>query len=173
MNDKMDDKMEGQILVIGIGNQLMMDDGIGVYTVEALKSQCTNLNINSNTKYNIQYIIGETDVYYCLGEMEKADFTIIIDAAHLGLKPCSVNTYLLKDILHELPAAPSFHDLNLIQAMKLHNFQAQGVLIAIEVCNVDCSFGLSHQMEKQFLNILEEIENKITKVLDIFTKNRI
>lgn len=45
-----------ELLVLGIGNILMMDDGIGVYIVEELK--------NRNTNPCIRYVIGETDVFF-------------------------------------------------------------------------------------------------------------
>ena len=56
-----------EVLVLGIGNRLMMDDGIGVLVVEELKKR--------NTNPYIRYIIGETDTYFCMNQMEEALMT--------------------------------------------------------------------------------------------------
>jgi len=67
-----------QLTVIGIGNILMQDDGIGVIVVNAIKNELHN--------YDIMAIIGETDVQYCLDNITQDDSLIIID----GMQPLSL-----------------------------------------------------------------------------------
>ena len=141
------------ILVLGIGNQLMMDDGIGVSVVKELESR--------NTDSEIRYMIGETDVDFCIDEMEKADYVIIVDAAFLGVEPCTVRTFWLKDGLEETSLSLFVHDMNLLHAMKRYNYMGQGVLIAIEACKIKCSIKLSEEMEKNFPTIVDEVEDII------------
>ena len=141
------------ILVLGIGNQLMMDDGIGVSVVKELESR--------NTDSEIRYMIGETDVDFCIDEMEKADYVIIVDAAFLGVEPCTVRTFWLKDVLEETSLSLFVHDMNLLHAMKRYNYMGQGVLIAIEACKIKCSIKLSEEMEKNFPTIVDEVEDII------------
>lgn len=152
------------MLVLGIGNILMMDDGIGIYVIEELRSRCKD--------FNTKYVIGETDVYYCLAEIEKADYVVIIDAASMGEEPCSVATFILEDILQELSPAFSFHDINILQTMKQHNLQKPGILIAIEICNINFTIGLSPMMEEYFINIVNKVEDIITSIrLSLYNNN--
>ena len=44
-----------QILVLGIGNRMMKDDGIGVRIAEALALE--------NDLENVDYVAGETDIH--------------------------------------------------------------------------------------------------------------
>lgn len=142
-----------KILVLGIGNQLMMDDGIGVSVVKELELR--------NTDSEIRYIIGETDVDFCIDEMEKSDYVIIVDAAFLGVEPCTVRTFWLKDVLDETYLSPFIHDMNLTHAMKRYNYMGEGVLIAIEACKIKYSIKLSQEMEKNFPTIIDEVEEII------------
>lgn len=154
-----------QILVLGIGNQLMMDDGVGVYVVNELKIR--------NTDPEIRYVIGETDVEYCLGEIEKSDYIIIVDAACFGLEPCTVSTFSLDDYFEEMYFALSFHDFNLLHAMKQNDYRRQGMLVAIEASSIMYSIKLSKIMEDQFSSIVSEVEDTIKKVKAkiVFEKN--
>lgn len=45
-------------IVLGIRNQLMMDDGVGIYLVEELADK--------NEDAQVHYLVGESDVDYCL-----------------------------------------------------------------------------------------------------------
>ena len=57
---------------MGIGNRLMMDDGIGIYLVEELAKL--------DEQSNIDYLVGESDVDYCLNQIEELTPVIILDA---------------------------------------------------------------------------------------------
>ncbi|MBT2282469.1 hypothetical protein J7E78_02730 [Paenibacillus polymyxa] len=55
------------LTVLGIGSQLMGNDGTGVYVVEALRVM--------NTDEHVTYIAGETDIDFCLQYIENATFS--------------------------------------------------------------------------------------------------
>lgn len=136
-------------VVLGIGNRLMGDDGIGVRIVEALGKE--------NTAGQIHYAAGETDINYCLDALEDVDCCIIADGAFSGMcRPGCIRVYDLKEVLQQKRPVMSFHDFDLIQAMKCGNMMKDGILIAIEIGSVELSAALSPMMQERFDALVRE-----------------
>lgn len=147
------------IIVLGIGNRLMEDDGIGNDIVEELKRR--------GAFPYLRLLVGETDTDYCLDELEGADLAILIDAANRGEEPCSVTVLSLKDIFKELSFSHFSHHFDLLHGMKQQNYKSDGILLAIEACSIKYHFGLSSQMEAQFPRIVDDIIRHIENCLDL------
>jgi hydrogenase maturation protease len=141
------------VLVLGIGNRLMLDDGIGVYVVEELDKR--------NTNPDIRYVIGETDTYFCLNQIRNASYTIIVDAACLSKEPGTISIFQLSQVV-ENPVQPiSIHDSHLLCEIKITGKSIEGLFIVIEPYEINYYFGLSVILQDLYFKILEEIENII------------
>jgi len=140
-------------VVIGIGNRLMRDDGIGVYIVESLAAR-------DKTKMN-QYIIGETDLDYCISKIEGEDYIILIDAMVLGKEHGNVSINSFEELTYPKHLVYS-HDYHLLNLLKLRG--SKGILIGIEPFLIDYNIGLSEPLSKSFNEILITIENIIAKI---------
>lgn len=143
-----------EVLVLGIGNQLMMDDGIGVYLVETLKRR--------NTSPGIRYVIGETDIYFCLDQIEKASYIIIVDAACFNREPGAISTIPLKEVFKNPIHPISVHDSHLLSEIERKGINIEGLFIGIEPYEISYSFGLSAILKEQYFKIADGIENIIT-----------
>ncbi len=143
-----------EVLVLGIGNRLMRDDGIGVYVVEELT--------NRNTNPDIRYVIGETDIYYCLNYIKKATYIIVVDAACLSKEPGEISTHPLEQVFKNPIQPISMHDSHLLRDIEMTDKSIEGLFIGIEPDEINYSFGLSATLQEQFFKIVEEIENIIT-----------
>ncbi len=144
------------ILVLGIGNRLMMDDGIGVYVVEELKERSTNPSI--------RYIVGETDIYYCLDQIEEASYIIIVDAACLDKEPGTISTIPLVPVLKNRVLPTSVHDSHLLYDIMPESKGIDGVFIGIEPAEVNYCPNLSKNLQEQFISIVEGIEGIIASI---------
>lgn len=142
-----------ELLVLGIGNILMMDDGIGVYIVEELK--------NRNTNPCIRYVIGETDVFFCLNQIEEAANSIIIDAAYLGNKPGTLSILPLRQVLKNPDQLISIHESSLLREIKITGKSIEGLFICIEPYEINYYQGLSSILQAEFRKIAKEMENII------------
>lgn len=149
---------------MGIGNRLMKDDGISVRIVEALAQ--------GDTMKNVRFAAGETDIGYCLGELADADVCIIVDAACLGDKPCTIKVFDLEDILKQKRPVRSFHDFDLFHEMMINNLIKEGILVTIEVCSVSFSPELSPLLQERFGELIREIKMIITSYLFDFQRNK-
>lgn len=146
-----------QAVILGIGSRLLGDDGIGVLVAEALGRE--------NIPENIRIAAGETDVFYCMSELEEGEYCIIIDGACTGKEPCSVGVLDLKDVLAQRRHPWAFHDFDLIHAMKRENVQKDGILITIEVSSIELLAGLSPAMRERFGDIVREVKGIIGRCL--------
>lgn len=146
-----------ELLVLGIGNRLMMDDGIGVYVVEELKRR--------NTNPHIRYVTGETDIYFCLNQMKEALMTFIVDAAFFDKEPGSISTIPLEQV-YKNPIHPiSVHDSHLLGEIEMTGKNMEGLFIGIKPYGIDYSIGLSKILQKQYFKIVAGIENIIASYI--------
>lgn len=77
--------MNIKIVVLGLGNTLQTDEGIGVHVVNYLKRQ--------KPVDNTEYIDGGTMSFNLVGPIESADQLIVVDTAELNAQPGSVKVF--------------------------------------------------------------------------------
>lgn len=142
-----------QIIVLGIGNRLMRDDAIGIYIVEKLKEQ--------DTTDNIRYVIGETDIDYCLDEIKEADFIVIVDAAKTGGSPGNVTVLPLDKSAYTTTPGLSCHNLHLFDMIGYFNKDLNGILVGITVSEISYGIGLSRILHDKFSDILNKVQSII------------
>lgn len=145
-----------EITVIGIGSRIMGDDGIGIYIVEEL--------IKQNFMREIKYIIGETDVEYCLNQIGPERYIFIIDAAIFGGAPGTVTEFAFGDWGVETNNMLSTHNYSLIEAVSKQLQDYNLKIIGIEPEFVGFQYGLSFTLTEAFPYIVE----KVKKALIIF-----
>jgi hydrogenase maturation protease len=74
-------------LVLGIGNTLLADEGVGVHAIHHLETH--------HDEYpGTEYLDGGTLSFTLAGPIEDADNLIVIDAAQLNAKPGTVRTFI-------------------------------------------------------------------------------
>ena len=92
------------LLIVGLGNPLMGDDGVGARVVESLAGQV-----------DADVLLGGTDLLRCAGEMEGRERVILIDAVESD----AAGTIIVTD--EDPPEAPSAgaHTLSAPAAVRL------------------------------------------------------
>lgn len=162
-----------KIAVIGIGNLLMRDDGIGARIVEMMGIQNSQSNAElDDIGIEIAYCPGETDVEACLDAAEHATFVIIVDAAQLDLEPGTVHLLDLQEALLSLDIPAYQHQNSLLHAMKQNRWDCKGSLILIQIAERGLSFdfGLSKTLENRLPDIVKQVTNLIQTELQRYCK---
>jgi hydrogenase maturation protease len=77
--------MKQKVVVLGLGNTLQTDEGIGVHVVNYLRQH--------NHIENVEYIDGGTLGFNLVDPIESADKLIVVDTADLNAKPGSVKVF--------------------------------------------------------------------------------
>jgi len=71
------------VVVLGVGNVLMCDEGVGVHTVKALEERW-------ELPEGVRCVDGGTSTQELLGDLEDLDHLIVIDAVNAGRAPGEV-----------------------------------------------------------------------------------
>ena len=77
--------MNKKILVLGLGNILQTDEGIGVHVINYLKKR--------NSIKNLDLVDGGTHSFSLAGPIEEADKMVVVDTAELNSLPGSVKVF--------------------------------------------------------------------------------
>ena len=141
------------VKVIGIGNRIMGDDGIGLFVLEEIKEELE--------KINLEVYIGETDFEYCLKNISDKDFIIVIDSTYLGVEPGVVTLINLDEANKYSGENHTQHQLNLIDMIRIYRRDIKGYTLGIEVYSVDFRLGISDCLKLNFDNICEEVLERI------------
>ncbi|MGM0842787.1 MAG: hydrogenase maturation protease [Bacillota bacterium] len=146
-----------KIVVLGIGNQLMMDDGIGIYLVEEL--------YKLNHTPHVSFLIGESDIDYCMGEIKKATFVIIVDAVLSGNQPGELAVYPLEN-MHEYQTLDiSAHNFHLFQSLYQQRESIKGYLIGVEPFEIKFHIGISNSLQEKWKTILRDVSATIDRLI--------
>jgi hydrogenase maturation protease len=138
-----------ETIILGIGNVLLKDEGIGCHVVRALKEIPLP---------NVRVIEGGTspDVLF----PEDAEKLIIVDAAKGGGMPGEVYRFKLDDIALEQKPFLSLHDIglidNLLLAKTLHNI-VETIIIGVEPKEIDWGLELSPELQEKMPQIAKVI----------------
>lgn len=84
-----------KVLVMGVGNTLMQDDGVGIHVIEALVADPAR-------HPSLQIIDGGTIGLALLPEIEDADAVIVVDASELNAEPGTIAVFRDREIDQQL-----------------------------------------------------------------------
>ncbi len=99
------------IIVLGIGNILQSDEGVGVRVVEKLVS---DYNFPENVEL---YDGGTTGMHGLLPLIEEADHMVVIDAVNGKGEPGTIYRLTLEDFRLTIPKKISAHDIGFIECL--------------------------------------------------------
>lgn len=148
-----------KVKVIGCGNILASDDGVGIEVVRALEK--------NRLKSNIEVVEADSAGLSLLDFLEGADKVIIVDGMITGAQPGTIHRFTYKD-LRELSAGdvnvPSLHSLGILDAFKIGEklnpeiMRREIVFIGVEIkSRKEFSVGLSPKVRKAVPKAVEAI----------------
>lgn len=149
--------MSAKTVVLGLGNALLKDEGIGVHVIHALQ--------HNSIPEEVEIIDGGTspDITYLIEDAHKL---IVVDAARGGGEPGTIYRLGLDDITSQGELALSTHDISLFYSLRLMeslgNSPEETVIIGVEPKEIDLGLELSPELEQKVPSVikvvLEEIE---------------
>ncbi len=145
-----------KIVVIGVGNLLLKDEGIGVHTIKALQEV--------NIPHEVKVIDGGTSPDL-IAYSEAGDKLIIIDAAKAGGKPGTIYRFQPHDLSSEAEGVRSAHELGVEQSLKMMrligNEPKEIVIIGVEPKEIDWGTELSAELQQKIPQIIEVVLREI------------
>jgi len=151
------------MVIIGIGNVLQKDDGLGVYAA-------TYLNENYTFSKNIQIINGGVEGIHLLNVLEENDHIVVLDCLQLDDTPASIYAIPAKEISGYGLNNGGAHEIGILQCMDMMELQGkeipEAIVIGIVPAEVTFSFGLSSE-------IVDAFEGYVSVVLQYLVKHGI
>jgi hydrogenase maturation protease len=131
------------VLILGLGNPLLGDEGIGVRVAEELKG----LELPDG----VAVVEGGTAGLGLIGLMEGYQRVIIVDAADMGHLPGRVVRFSPSEVQLKVEAPLSLHQIGLGQVLALAEAlevaPAELVIIGIQPGQIEGGVGLSPEVE--------------------------
>ena len=141
--------------VVGIGNVLLRDEGIGCHVVHALEGIPLP---------DVKIIDGGT-CPDALQLLEDADKLVIVDAVKGGGTPGQIYRFHPEDITLEQKPLLSLHDMSLLDSLKLlhlwHNI-GEAVIIGVEPGEIGWGLELSSKLQERMPQIIDAILSELS-----------
>ena len=145
-------------VVLGIGNTLLCDDGVGIYALNQLQSDW-------NVESAVEFIDGGTLSFTLTEVLYNADNLIVIDAAQLGTSPGNVKVFTNEDMDDFVSngKCSSVHEVSLAElldmARLLDSLPNKRALIGVQPERVDWSAQPTEAILKSIPLVCREATN--------------
>jgi hydrogenase maturation protease len=143
-----------RIAVVGMGNLLMSDDGVGVHVVQSLQGR--NLP-------GVELIDAGTAVIHTADCLRGVDHIVVVDALKAGREPGTVYLMSGEDVV-ENDFSLSVHSLGLKTALKYFaqgDVPAEWTVVGVEPEKVEQGMGLSDAVRDAVPGAVRTVENLI------------
>ncbi|MFW6005220.1 MAG: NiFeSe hydrogenase maturation protease [Desulfonatronovibrionaceae bacterium] len=149
------------LLVMGIGNILLRDEGAGVYCMQELKKQ--------DWPENVYFVDGGTftqDLFYIF---ENYDHLLVLDAVRGGREPGTLYRLEEKDLVENQKQQISLHDIDLLDSLKMAELLGKKpnlTVLGIEPLEIQWEMGLTPEVQKHFPGFVQAAAKEISFILE-------
>jgi hydrogenase maturation protease len=143
--------------LIGIGNILLSDEGVGVYIINAIKKRYT-------FSPKVEIIDGGTIGLDLLPLIEGRDKVLIVDAVDFGKEPGYIGVLEKEAIPSALNSKLSVHHINLsdvLFALKLMDISPEICLIGIQPKSIKVGLDLTEEISARTDELIDEILKRL------------
>jgi hydrogenase maturation protease len=152
---------EGKIVVLGVGNLLMADEGVGVHAIQALAGR--------DLPPEVELVDGGTSTLDLLPHLDKARRVIIIDALKAGGTPGDIYRCRPEDLVGNKEHPMSLHQVDFAQLMEMAKHMGYdigpAVIYGVEPMEIGWGMELSPKVAAKIPKLLDLVLEEIGMVL--------
>ncbi|MFJ7736290.1 HyaD/HybD family hydrogenase maturation endopeptidase [Lysinibacillus sp. NPDC097287] len=156
----MTENNRNQITILGIGNTLYTDEGLGVNAL-------TPLEEIFGRDEHVELIDGSTDGMGLLGPVEDTDYLIIIDAINAGKEGGHIIELHGDDIPAYYGIKMSIHQLGFQEVLLASKLREQYpkniVMIGMQPTSLELGIGLSETNDAKLPELVKLVEEQVDK----------
>lgn len=138
-------------VIIGIGNILLKDDGVGVYTIKQLE--------NEKLPSTIELVDGGTSTLDTLSYFLDYNNIIVVDCLRAGYDPGTIYKIKPEDIKDYRKENLSVHDVQILDVVKMANMLGKFPMVTI--------FGIEPEKICLDTEMTETMKNKIPEIIKL------
>lgn len=137
-------------LVLGLGNPLMGDDGVGWYVASRLSD-------DRRLPPDVEAVWGGTDLLRYAGQIEGRSLVLVVDAVQDAAEPGAV--VVLENLADLDDGQTNAHELSAVQAIRLIQMMTpvRMTLLGVSISSAAVRNGLSAEVEACMPAILERV----------------
>ncbi|MBS1257381.1 MAG: Hydrogenase 1 maturation protease [Candidatus Scalindua arabica] len=152
-----------KVVIIGIGNLLLMDEGIGIHAINELEEH--------KLPENVDIYDGGTGGFKLIDLMHGAARVIFIDAVESGKAPGTVTIFSSEDV-HSIyhKKKYSLHDTDLMEVIKITELleaPPKIEIVGIQPKTINYGTTLSKELRDAMPDIINTVLNRIEKVYNV------
>ena len=159
-HDYPEEKYKNRILVLGIGNYLMGDEGVGVHVVQAMSKE--------NLPDFVDIVDGGTGSFDLMPILSQYPLVIFVDAT-MDFRPPGTIDVLYPKFASDFPSVLSAHDVGLkdmIDALEFKGELPKIILITVSIKGmIPMSIELTPEVKDALPKVSEQIKEIINKVV--------
>ena len=145
-----------RVVVIGVGNLLLTDEGIGIHAVQALQEK--------GLPTDVKLVDGGTSPDL-IAYTRAGDKLIIVDAARAGGEPGSIYRFKPEDLADESTVLASAHEMGVVENLRLiklsGNEPKETVIIGVEPQKIEYGTELSQELQEKLPEIVAAVMREI------------
>ncbi|MGA1845047.1 MAG: HyaD/HybD family hydrogenase maturation endopeptidase [bacterium] len=144
--------MQKKTAIIGIGNLILKDEGVGVHAVQRLEG--------TDLPPHVEVIDGGTDAMDLLPMFQDYERIIVIDALKAGGTPGTIYRVTPEEIMHDTTRALSLHEVGLLDVLGMARQiggHGEVVIIGVEPKEISCSIELSPEVEAELPRVMKAV----------------
>lgn len=151
-----------RILVMGIGNYLMGDEGLGVHLAQRLST----ISIPSN----VDVVDGGTGGFHLLGYFETYRKIILVDATLDG-RPAGTIRLIRPKFASDFPANMSTHDIGLKDMVSSLQLMGRSPDIHLFVISIETIQQQGIELTKEVEKVMPELMQRVIDLIDGLKQN--
>ncbi len=152
-----------KLLVLGVGNILMQDEGIGVHAINAFWEE-----LDDWKEADVDFIDGGTftqDIFYLFEEYENI---LVLDIVRAGQEPGTIFTLEEDQLRKDEKQMLSLHDIDLLDSLGMAEMRGHRPylrVVGIEPDTIDWGTELTPPLAEAFTGYLKVIRKHIKQIL--------
>lgn len=151
-----------KVMVVGIGNYILQDEGVGVHAINRL--------MEMDFPEGVEIVDGGTHSYDLVDFFCQADNLIIIDAIQAGEEPGTMYRAPLEEMgLKSEENCTSLHQLHFIEAIKMVNlmgYYPRVIVFGVEPQVIDWGLKLTPSIAEKLPRLTELVAQEIYSLLE-------
>ncbi len=145
---------DAQILVLGVGNILLSDEGVGVHVLRRIE--------RASLPANVRCLDGGTGSFQLLGPLQRAGRVVLIDAAVDGHPPGTLRC-LAPRFSSDYPPTLTAHDIGLKDLLDAAYWTGEGLCVSLYTISITAPQDIGMELSPAVAGRLDEI---VARILD-------
>jgi hydrogenase maturation protease len=151
----------GKIVVLGVGNLLLADEGVGIHAIQALSGRAL--------PKEVELVDAGTSTLNLLPYFQQARKVIVIDAIKAGGSPGDIYRCHPEDLVANQEQPMSLHQVDFVQLLQMADrlgySVGPAVIYGVEPEEIGWSMELSQAVAAKMPRLLELVVAEIEKTL--------